>query len=118
MALKFYPMAQNNLFHSFGCLLVIITDKQPDSVKSHAHPSDASVLVSIQQYSRTCLGRPLVWTTTRLGRPQSPARIVSNNKVPGVSDHLPDATESFGLTNDSFTCYERPDIGARGNSRQ
>ena len=43
-------------------------------------------------YSRTCLGRPLVWTTTRLGRPQSPARIVSNNKVPGVSDHLPDAT--------------------------
>ena len=43
-------------------------------------------------YSRTCLGRPLVWATTRLGRPQSPARIVSNNKVPGVSDHLPDAT--------------------------
>ena len=43
-------------------------------------------------YRRTCLGRPLVWTTTRLGRPQSPARIVSNNKVPGVSDHLPDAT--------------------------
>ena len=28
----------------------------------------------------------------RLGRPQSPGRIVSNNKVPGVSDHLPDAT--------------------------
>ena len=42
-------------------------------------------------YSRTCLGRPLVWPTTRLGRPQSPAWIVSNNKVPGVSDHLPDA---------------------------
>ena len=44
------------------------------------------------RYSRTCLGRPVVWTTTRLGRPKSPARIVSNNKLPGVSDHLPDAT--------------------------
>ena len=41
---------------------------------------------------RTCFGRLLVWATTRLGRPQSPAWIVSNNKVPGVSDHLPDAT--------------------------
>ena len=40
----------------------------------------------------TCLGRRLVWTTTRLGRPQSLARIVSNNKVPGVSDHLLNAT--------------------------
>ena len=71
-------------------------------------------------YSRTCLGRPLVWATTRLGRPQSPARIVSNNNVPGVSDHLPDATldRSFGLTNDSFTCYERPDHANRGNFRQ
>ena len=27
-----------------------------------------------------------------LGRPQYPAWIISNNKVPGVSDHLPDAT--------------------------
>ena len=53
-------------------------------------------------YSITCLGRPLVWATTRLDRPQSPARIVSNNKVPGVSDHLPDATGSFDLTNDSL----------------
>ena len=43
-------------------------------------------------YSRTCLGRPLVWATTCLGRPQSTARIVYNNKVPGVSDHLQDAT--------------------------
>ena len=37
------------------------------------------------------------------GRPQSLARIVSNNKVPG----------SIGLTDNSFTCYERPD---RANS--
>ena len=43
------------------------------------------------------------------GRPQSLARIVSNNKVPGVSEHLLNATGSFGLTDDSFTCYERPD---------
>ena len=49
-------------------------------------------LINNTEYSRTCLGRHLVWTATRLGRPQSPARIVSNNKVPGVSDHLPDAT--------------------------
>ena len=48
--------------------------------------------VTVRKYSRTCLERPLVWATTRLGRPQSPARIVSNSKVPGVSDHLPDAT--------------------------
>ena len=46
----------------------------------------------IKYYSRTCLGRPLVWAATRLGRPQSLARIVSNNKVPGVSDHLLNAT--------------------------
>ena len=31
-------------------------------------------------YSRTCLGRPLVWATTRLGRPQSLAWIVSKIK--------------------------------------
>ena len=64
----------------------------------------------IKLYNRTCLGRPLVWATTRLGRPQSRARIVSNNKVPGMSDHLLNATGSFGLTDNSFTCYERPDI--------
>ena len=34
----------------------------------------------------------MVWATTRLGRPQSSAWIVSNNKVPGVSDHMRAAT--------------------------
>ena len=53
---------------------------------------EAEFVLGDCMYSRTCLGQPLVWATTRLGRPQSPARIVSNNKVPGVSDHLPDAT--------------------------
>ena len=28
------------------------------------------------------------------------------------------ATGSFGLTNDGFTCYERPDHATRGNFRQ
>ena len=32
--------------------------------------------------------------------------------------HTRPATGSFGLTNDSFTCYERPDNAALGNSRQ
>ena len=52
----------------------------------------ACIVLCLYLYSRTCLGRPLVWATTRLGRPQSPARIVYNNKVPGVSDHLSHAT--------------------------
>ena len=54
--------------------------------------------------------RPLVWATTRLGRPQSLARIVSNNKVHGLAwattCQTRPATGLFGLTDDSFTCYE------------
>ena len=45
---------------------------------------------NIQSTVEPVLG--LVWVTTRPGRLQSLARNVSNYKVPGVSDHLTDAT--------------------------
>ena len=64
-----------------------------------------------RQYSRTCLGRLLVWATTRHGRPQSLARIVVTIKYLAwaTTCQMRPATGSFGLTDDGFTCYERPD---------
>ena len=61
-------------------------------IEVKANHRQCVILPVVLSYSRTCLGRPLVWATTRLGRPHSLAQIVSNNKVPGVSDHLLNAT--------------------------
>ena len=60
-----------------------------DNIESSSHTSTWAI------YSRTCLGRPLVWAIKYLAW--------------ATTCQTRPATGSFGLTDDSFTCYEWPD---------